>query len=753
MSNTESLARRGLAGVSQTVISEETDHLRSCLLRIDELVSQGLALLGRPRESAPVQGQAVPAVALMKGKQIEELRLARASPYFGRVDFVEDSDPSHTRVYYFGRHRIPLDYVFNWRAPIGRLFYQPLEGRYDAPGGRITGEVKLKREVVVERGALIGIADYELLPTATKQRLAPGDATLTARLAQAKGVEMQDIVATIQPRQYEQIIAALQQVMIIQGVAGSGKSEVGLHRVAYLLSPYNELKLRIVPEKVVVFGPSRAFLKYIANLLPGLEVPRVKQTTIRDWLVSISSSRIRLERGDRLLERQLLSRADMDGELRVAKTKNSLQMARILERYVGLLRQRFGASAKPLMIGGKTVVPASRIRGFMKGSSGRPLNRQRQEVLASIQGYMRKRLLINASQGQGLPVSVISQFDSFWPVVDFRAAYVELLSDPAMLTVASKGAIGEQDGNLFRPPSGMKTFGRADLAALCYLDQLVNGVGELPGDRASAAFDHVVVDEAQDAAPLELLLIYHRSSNKSFTILGDMGQFLLEHRGTGDWKEVRQIFAKESVRRWDARINYRGTVELTRYTNRILKKIAPKQAKAIPYARHGERPRFVRSKTHAEMVSAVASDIRSLRQGSSRSIAVLCKTMKEATALKDRLIREGVNDAVLLDAHQAGRSEVVIAPIYQTRGIEFDVVILVNARKQNYPDSRICGRLLYVAATRAAHILHIHWYGALPDILVESSSTARVGSGGSRRKRRTSRSGGAKRVDQLDIVP
>jgi DNA helicase-2/ATP-dependent DNA helicase PcrA len=132
----------------------------------------------------------------------------------------------------FGKYHIPVDYVYNWTAPAGRLFYNPQDGGYTSETGKvIKGTVQLKRDLLIEEAKLQNITDYALLPPGARPELEV-QAALTRQLAKSKSSELQDIVATIQPTQYQQIIAALQQVMIIQGVAGSGKSEVGLHRVA-----------------------------------------------------------------------------------------------------------------------------------------------------------------------------------------------------------------------------------------------------------------------------------------------------------------------------------------------------------------------------------------------------------------------------------------------------------------------------------------------------------------------------------------
>ncbi len=698
---------------------EEEQKLDLTISRIDEIIAKDKLWLGMSKGEASITGEAASEMRRRKEQNIRNLEEARPNPYFGRVDFAEDVSPDEIETYYFGKYHIPLDYVYSWQVPIARLFYQPLSGEYEAPIGRITGTVKLKRELLIEQARLVELTDYRLLPPGVGP--APiEEASLTRELSKSRGYELRDIVTTIRPEQYEEIAATLQQVMIIQGVAGSGKSEVGLHRLAYLLSPHNELNLKISPKGVIFIGPSKVFLRYISNLLPGLDVEGVNQTTIRDWLRSTLSSPVRLEPRDGLLEKQLTGTKKMlEGEQRVAKLKSSMQMARLIDKHVQMLREGFLKNATNLMFRQEIVMSEARVRNIIRGTRGDPLNVQRKRVLSEIEGQLRKKSVIKPEES--LPSEVEAQLEKFWPELNYKDAYIRLLSDRNALLAASKGSVTEYEADLIgKSLSGKsKMFRIVDLPALCHLDHSLNDRENVrKRGRIVPTFEHVVIDEAQDVSPLELLLLYRHSSNKAFTILGDIGQCFLPHRGITNWREVKQVFSKETVRRWDARISYRATYELTTYANRILRKVMPGVPRAIPYRRHGEEPAFTRSKSYTDMVTAIAKDIKSLQGQNVQTIAILCKTLKEASSLQKRLIKAGIEDIVLLDKQRAYQAKVVIASIYLTKGIEYDAVILANARKNNYPNSVLHSKLLYIAVTRAAHRLHIHWFGTLADVLV-----------------------------------
>lgn len=715
---------------------EEVQNLERCLSRIDEIIAEDERWLQKPKEEGSGHKQTDVAMRRMKERNLQNLKEVRPNPYFGRIDFAGDESPDRVETYYFGKFRIPEagssrypeQYVISFAAPIAKLFYDPASSWYSCPAGRITGKVTLKRILQIERACLIDMKDeYRLLPSGDKQIPAIEKTTLTEELSKSKGESLQDIIPTIAPEQYRGIASAFQQVVIIQGVAGSGKSEVGLHRIVYLLSPHSELNLQISPERVVFFGPSKQFLRYISNLLPDLRVPKVKQTTVLDWLRGTLSSRLRLEQTDSFLEKQLRNiKGGVGGREKVARFKGSLRMARLLERYVRILHKGFQESATDIMSGEQVLVSKAEVRRIIRESQRGPLNEQRRYVLSRIESRLREKSLLQP--GQSLPLEIEAQLDRFWPPLDYKGVYLKLLSDRNTLVSVSDGSITEDYAELFRDslPKGAQAYKIEDLAALCYLDHLLNErVNVRRKGRLVPLFEHVVVDEAQDVSPLEFKLMYLHSQNKSVTVLGDIGQRLLPHKGINSWREVRQVFPKERISTAEIHLSYRATYEITKHANRILKMIEPRIPRAIPYKRHGEQPALVRSKSYSSMVAAIAEDIRSLKAKGIQTIAVLCKTSTEALRLRKRLLKEGIEDAVLLGRKDYERTKTTVSSIYQAKGLEFDAVILANARKNNYPNSVLHNRLLYIGVTRAAHELHIHWFGTLAEILVDPALVPR----------------------------
>lgn len=277
-------------------------------------------------------------------------------------------------------------------------------------------------------------------------------------------------------------------------------------------------------------------------------------------------------------------------------------------------------------------------------------------------------------------------------------------------------------------PRRPNVFQTEDLGALCYLDHLLN-------ERPNSRFEHVVLDEAQEVSPLELLVIRRHSRGNGFTILGDLTQSL-SPQGIDRWREVLQLFRGATVSRYVARTSYRATYEITRYANRILKEAVPRADTAVPYRRHGPPPSFSPARTYDEMVAAITADIRELEGQGVKTIGVLCKSTVDAKKLHRALRNSGIKNVGMLDHEEALSESVVVAPIYLTRGLEYDAVILAGASKEHYPNTSLHSKLLYLAVSRAAHHLRIHWFGQPAPQLGVRRRTPRRKKPGSKRHRR-----------------
>ena len=694
---------------------EEKRYLAQAVKTLDSEILRIRTLLCSDKDKAPVSGEAAVTWRRDAVERVEGLCLAQSNPYFGRIDLVStDGDMTC----YIGR-KFVKGIAFSMYAPIAALYYNSTAKEYRTPKGMVGVEVELKRDIQISDGQLIRVFDTYVskpvpgLPVRMDMRLAEA-------LTGSKQGALPNISDTIQPEQYERIAAEPDCVLVIQGVAGSGKSEIGLHRVAYLLSPHNELGLKLTTEQVVYIGPSRAFLRYIANLLPDLAVDIIRHLTLRDWLLSTLPEPVRIESKDTLFGAQLSGRKRfLARDIIAASFKVSLKMPILLDRYVEHQKAEFVAKATELELD-DVFLPATKVARLVREVPRQPLNQARTQALRTLETHICKATgrTLSVTQRERLHAKV----SKFWPEVDFREAYRQLLSSEQGLLQLLAGLVPAETSKELAASLSTKaklSFKTADLPALSYMSRIV---GAREGRRHShrrkpSLYQHIVIDEAQDVSPLELLLIRNSSRNHSITILGDLNQRLFPHRGISNWHQVTKIFGKGKVRRHYVQTSYRATFEITTFANSILRSLQPRHAMPIPYSRSGDEPSFVHSESNATMVEAIARDIDSYFTRGMKTVAVLCKTNKEAERLRKALLEiiaeHGVASWTGADLKHSG---LTVSSIYDVKGMEFDAVIIANAGKRNYMASELHSRLLYIAITRAAHAISIHWFGKLAEI-------------------------------------
>ena len=478
-------------------------------------------------------------------KCIADYERIRPRPYFGRIDFSPEGDGELIKGY-IGSDHIPPNRVYSWASPFaGQLFYAEPDAvnGWDAPKGRIRGEIILKRQFTIDDAKLLDVTEVYQLPSPDIPRPVedPAKAFLIRQLSRPRGRKLGEAIATIQPEQYQQIAATPTDVMLIQGVAGSGKSIVGLHRIAYLLSPFHERRdiERIEPSQCVFFGPTRNFLRYVSNLLPSLNVRSVPQVAVADWLIKTITEAVKLDPRDPLLEKLLRFKGKRWQDAHhAARLKGSLQMARTLDRYVDARRKEILAKASGVAVRIDSVTPlildARRVHREAASALVGPLNVQRRAFIVRLTSLIwdlyfranpklgeRARRQKQQQVGQRVRLQVQRQVSEFWPRLDSRQEYRTLLSSPGKTWGASRGQLSPQErGVLARSiPPGTQLLAVEDLGPLCYLDHQLN-------EHRYGEFHHVVLDEAQEVSPIELQEMMRHTRGNGFTVLGDLTQSL-----------------------------------------------------------------------------------------------------------------------------------------------------------------------------------------------------------------------------------
>ena len=682
-------------------------------------------------------------------------------PYFGRVDFLVANAPAGASekigeglCVYIGRTAIHEHNVFSWTAPVGRLWYTN-DTRYPAPKGPVDVRVDLKRFLRIRDQRLVDLSDVyrRALPGApVRGSLGEGSKDALAEALSESGSEdgLHVIIETIEPHQYEAIANTSDRVLIVQGAAGSGKSEIGMHRIAYLLSPFNELPPRERPtaDTTLFIGPSRSFLEYTADLLPLLGVEQqVSQMTFREWMSSVRSSRLSNMRFEPRVWNNLLDKGEMTLYSESAEAfKGSLGMAALLERHVSSLARQISERCKGLLAHGgmqlaglpspsREEVETALAEAFADVDKSYCLNQRRESFIAQtvrlIQSKRRaSRRQLGFDSAETLPFEelrrrqeaerqVSAWCDQAWRRIDVRQEYASLLGDSEAMQHLSRGRLTEEETDAIAEPAAKALkdgFLDSDAGALTYLDHLLNGT-------IQPKYRHIVIDEAQDVSPIEFKMLSIASMNNWFTIMGDTAQRLTPYRGVRRWSEASRVFGREETEGQQARLSYRSNKQITRFNNRVRGLYESSRDAPLPYERDGHWPEYHHHALVTDMDEAVISDlprIRSLDGLTNATIAILARDMANLNRFRKSCEEQGFNDFVLAEQGHYHAGGTLLARIPDVRGLEYDAVIVLGVN-ETFRNTAFNQRLLYVAITRAKHYLALHWVGRQSPILTAVS--------------------------------
>lgn len=686
-------------------------------------------------------------------KLLRKLGDIKKEPYFGRIDFLEDGHEQQSEIY-VGYGRIEFDEwsVCDWRAPISSIFYSSLAERqtYHAPDGLISGRLFLKRRLNIKNGNLAEILDEidRRSDRVEDIKLASPEQYLIQFLKSRGDGRLHDIVRTIQQQQDKLIRAPFNKTLVINGVAGSGKTSIAYHRLAYLLYPDN--KTKIEARNSIIFAPNKLFLSYVADLLPGLGVSQVTQTTFADWVLSetgLQQVNGKVAQGYQLTEKVIeiflnpnSSRDQRDEGWLRARIKGSLKMQKLIENYVSAWKQPYIIPQKGLIfdkfkyLNSKIIVSADEINSIISQATEKGFGFvvERQWVLQNIgskvlkryKSQLEERKFIITSKIEGEILDEVNKKmrtmdleNRLWPKFDLLGEYYRFLSNEELLTKSGQTLFDESEIKILTLPSPPK--GREidleDVPALYYFYILIN-------ESRPKKYDHIIIDEAQDLSPFQFSILKSHSKNNSMSLLGDISQGIYDHRGLTNWNELKDVFDEPSIQYEEFTQSYRSTLEIVQFTNEILRNLSNGKATlANPISREGEKPRIIAAEHPDLMLVAVASDIKALWERNINNIALVAKSAEQCEEIAERLkiFDIVVNESVLhRDKQIKYKGGTVILPAELTKGIEFQAVLVLNIDKTNYSkDLEYNGRLLYVATTRALHVLYLYYVGEISPYL------------------------------------
>lgn len=645
------------------------------------------------------------AVDLIRDEQIRALTAAHSEPYFGRIDFREPRQAAPTPIY-IGKRGVEGGesgdrLVIDWRAPVASIFYS-FSGKgdtaaYEAPDGVIEGNIHLKRNIVIRQHELQRVVDSYVHG---QENLNVTDEFLLYRLSEQKDNRLRDIVSTIQAEQDKIIRADRGQAIVIQGVAGSGKTTVALHRIAFLLYQHAD---RLRADRMVIFAPNAMFVDYISEVLPELGVGGIQQTTFAEWALKVLDQRVALVSPADRLERWFGVNPDSKRteELRLVKYKGSTQFIDVIDRYMTTLESTLVPQADFTAWEGVTLPADTIARWYSVEYRHYPLAGRRDRTLARIKRWyeMEYKTRRPSDPKGALKKQLAQRFRSYasrWHVLEPTGIYEGALQDAA---AHHDGLPLTQISPLPRSKSKRPAVQLEDLAPLLYIHTKLYGVD------SDYRFDHVVIDEAQDFSPMQIIVLQSYCPSQAFTILGDLSQSIHAYQGITDWQSFVKLFDADKAAYYQLDVSYRSTTEIIEFANRIVTRF-PGFTLAKPVFRSGEPVRVCRV-SEPERFNAVAESIRAFKNADANTIAVITRTEADAQAYQQGLCAVGI-DSHLLTAHdQRYGGGISVLPVYLAKGLEFDGVVLVDVDEINYDDTPQSARLLYVGCTRALHHLYV----------------------------------------------
>ena len=498
--------------------------------------------------------------------------------YFGRVDW-KPNEKTDSDKFYIGLTEY-TPFVYAWQGTLAAELY------YNRSTDKEQGTLQLIRALQISNRTLIGIEDQFKDPSQTGE-LEP-DSLLALLLQESRG-QLHEIVATINAQQYRIIQAPLNSAIIVQGVPGSGKTVIALHRVSYLL--YNHKELR--NQNIVVLGPNPIFMQYVSRVLPSLGERQIPQKTFDQWVVDQLGEKFSYQSQEELLE-FLLSptgeRAEKIMHLRNCQNMGSPKMGRLLERYIDFLREEALAEKHPLVcryypsFGTAPITTISiersidQIRGVLEEVKELPLNRQRDAVKLKLANQISAEIVNKLNVGfqqreQRLKLvfkdieEQVNEYFSNWKSTNVSKAFRRLFRQRELLHGFGEGLFSTWDLELMAidAPTPQTPFRFSDLAGLLYFNVLLNGTGDL-------TYGHIVVDEAQDIPALFFEGLSKFVPHKSITILGDIGQGIFINNGLSSWNDLYQVFPNLNEKIEELNVCYRSTWQIMQNANGLLRR-------------------------------------------------------------------------------------------------------------------------------------------------------------------------------------
>ena len=602
------------------------------------------------------------------GENIAEkkLRLQKLqhSPYFGRIDFKEEGNnealPVYIGVHTFYDEKEKVNYIHDWRAPISSMYYdfELGEAWYESPNGPKTGNIEIKRQYRITRGEM----EFML-----ENAVSIHDDILQQELGRAADDKMKNIVATIQRDQNAIIRNESSRVLIIQGVAGSGKTSIALHRLAFLLYRFRQ---NLSAKDILIISPNKVFADYIANVLPELGEDKIPEKGMEELADELLDRKFRFETFFGQVTR-LLEQKDEAFRERIS-FKSSIGFLEKLNQYLIHIENEYFVPEDIWV--NRYLIPEWFIREKYDGLQRVPLFKRFDEISRAVEDNVRfyYKYDITGPERNKLKKAVKNMFR----ITNLRGLYKDFyqwLGKPEYFKQSRSG------------------IEYSDVYPLIYMKISVEGY------KGFQHVKHLLVDEMQDHTPVQYAVLKKLFACKK-TILGDANQSVNPYSASSA-EAIKKVFPEGDT--MTLAKSYRSTWEITQFAQQI----SPNE-EVIPVERHGSEPEIYAAQNAEEEITKIKEIIDEFRNSGNESMGIVCKTPGQAEELKKLLDQQKIKSQLLTDESRFFASGVIITSVQMAKGLEFDMVIVPWVSRSNYQTS-LDRSLLYVACTRAMHNLYL----------------------------------------------
>lgn len=579
--------------MDEEILEEEQQKLQEILEKMNTQEQEYENYIAERSTSFNIENIAEANVMESHVKKLDDIRKIKDKPYFARMDFEEKG--KCTEAFYIGKislldSKTAYPIIVDWRAPIANLYYEGKLGSavYECLGEQIEGNILLKRQYIIEQQKLLKYVDINVTGN---------DELLESALEEKADDRLRNIVATIQDEQNKIIRAGLDKPLIVQGVAGSGKTTIALHRIAYLIYNYEK---QFKPEEFMIVAPTRFFLNYISNILPDLGVDDVKQCTFEDFAYDVIGKKLKISDNNEklviIVNKQFdeINKGNVEIMIQEAKFKSSLEFKKIIDEYLVDIENNY-IPKEDFCFKNYTIMKQNeidylfkhtykmynfeaRIKELEKNMVSElnkksvqiidDLRAERSAKIKDLTGETRANLFdvydVIIKQLEKGQKKIVKQYIDKIPKLDCVKYYKDFIDNYLPGTTPVLEYLKNNTSrNLSKNEISFE-----DLAPLMYIQIKVYGVKE------KCQIKHVVIDEAQDYGEFQFDVLKHIINSNSMTILGDIAQGVHYYRGIENWKRfIDTEFQGVKTTYTTLSKTYRTTKEIMDIANNVIGKL------------------------------------------------------------------------------------------------------------------------------------------------------------------------------------